>query len=218
MCGRFEINSNKKEFVEIFDIDESQLPVFESKSNIPPGTHIPFIYQSANTRQLSNALWGLVPSWSKDKSFASNTFNARSETISDKPSFRSAYKTQRCLIPATGYFEWAKVRINGKIAGKQPFWIGRDDEALFAFAGLYENWTDTSSGELLESCTIITREAYPTLNHIHPRMPVILPSDNYQDWLDAKTDDFPMIDEKDLNFYPTDSPNGSTKNNYEFNF
>lgn len=83
---------------------------------------------------------------------------------------------------------------------------------------MYENWTDTSNGELLESCTIITREAYLTLNHIHPRMPVILPVDNYQDWLEAKTDDFPMIAEQDLNVYSIDSPDGSKTNNYEFSF
>ncbi len=218
MCGRFEINANKKEFVEIFDIDDSQIPVFESKSNIPPGTHIPFIYQSANTRQLSSALWGLVPSWSKDRSFASNTFNALSETLSDEPSFRNAYKQRRCLIPATGYHEWAKIRINGKIAGKQPFGIGRKDKAMFAFAGLYEHWTDKSSGEVLQSCTIITREAYPAINHIHPRMPVILPSEYYQAWLDAEIDDFPMIEEDNLKFYPVDSGLGSTNNNYELNF
>lgn len=218
MCGRFIINANKKEMIETFDIDDSQIPVFEPKTNIPPGTHIPFIYNTRNTRQLSSAFWGLVPSWAKNKSFSHNTFNARSETISEKPSFKNAYKQRRCLIPASAYYEWAQVRVNGKVAGKQAFWIGRDDEALFAFAGLYENWKDNINGEIFESCTIITREAYPSINHIHPRMPVILPSDYYQDWLEAKTNEFPMIAEKDLNFYSIDSPDDSPKNNYEFNF
>jgi putative SOS response-associated peptidase YedK len=218
MCGRFEINANKKDLVETFDIDDSLLPVFEPTSNIPPSTYVPVIYNTGDNRQLSSAFWGLVPSWSKDKSFASNTFNARSETVSEKPSFKSAYKSQRCLIPATGYYEWAKIRVNGKVAGKQPFWIGREDETMFAFAGLYERWADKSSGEILQSCTVITREAYPTINHIHPRMPVILPSDYYQAWLDAELDSFPMIEEDDLKFHPVDKGLGSTNNNYELNF
>ena len=86
-------------------------------------------------RQLSSAFWGQIPSWAKDKSFASGTFNARSETVSEKPSFRNAYKHRRCLIPATGYYEWAKLQEYGKIVGKQPYWIGLEDLSLFAFAG-----------------------------------------------------------------------------------
>jgi putative SOS response-associated peptidase YedK len=218
MCGRFIINNSKKEMIEIFDIDDVQLPVFEPNNNIPPSTYIPLIYQTGNTRQLSSAHWGLIPAWSKDKSFSSNTFNARSETIAEKPSFKNAYKQRRCLIPASAYYEWAKIRINGKVAGKQPFWIGQKDKAMFAFAGLYEHWTDSNTGELLQSCTVITREAYPSINHIHPRMPVILPVDSYQAWLDAESDDFPMIKEDCLYFYPVDKGPGSTNNNYELNF
>ena len=218
MCGRFTINANSDEIIEVFDNDNSQLPAFQAKDNIPPGTNIPIIYQAANKRQLSSAYWGLIPSWAKDKSFASHTFNARSETVAEKPSFRNAYKHRRCLIPATGYYEWAKVRVNGKVAGKQPYWLGRDDKKPFAFAGLYEHWTDTNSGEFVESCTVITRDAYSTINHIHHRMPVILPADAYQAWLDADLDDFPMIEQAELNFYPLEDGLGSKNNNYELNF
>ena len=219
MCGRFAINTRKNEIVESFDIDEVQLPVLEPSDNIPPGTDIPIIYQSVNKRVLDNAYWGLIPAWAKDKSFASHTFNARSETVSEKPSFRDAYKKQRCLIPASSYYEWAKVRINGKVAGKQPFSIETKNKTPFAFAGLFEHWTDTKNGERIKSCTIITREAYPSIHHIHPRMPVILPRQYYQAWLDADLNDFPMIDEDELNFYPLKDGLGSNdKNNYEFNF
>ena len=105
---------------------------------------------------------------------------------------------------------------NGKHSGKQPYWIGREVLALFAFAGLYEHWTDTNCGELLESCTIITRDAYPKVEHIHARMPVILPPEYYQLWLKAAIDDFPMIEEE-LDFYPVAKEVGSPQNNYEFN-
>jgi len=218
MCGRFDLYFNNKEFVEVFDIDDSQLPVLETQTNIPPSSSIPYIYHSNDSRRVSLAHWGLIPSWAKDRSFSSNTFNARSETVADKPSFRQAFKQRRCLIPASGYYEWAKVRVNGKVAGKQPFWIGRKDKSLFAFAGLYEHWTDKSSGELIESCTIITQDAYSSINHIHHRMPVILPSVNYREWLDAETDSFPMLQEKDIHFLPVDNPNNTVKHNYAFDF
>jgi len=216
MCGRFTINATKDEIIETFKIDHDQLPVFEPNYNIPPGTFIPYIYQTGSTRQLSSAYWGLIPPWAKDKSFANHTFNARSETLSEKPSFRHAYQNNRCLIPATGYYEWQNLSENGKPSGKQPYWIGLEDQSLFAFAGLYENWTDTESGDLVESCTIITRDAYPNIKHIHPRMPVILPSEYYLLWLKDAIDDFPTIDEDKLDFYPISKAVGSPQNNYPF--
>ena len=218
MCGRFALNASKNTLVETFAIDAVQLPVIQQSDNIPPGSNIAIIYQSVDKRVLSSALWGLIPAWAKDKGFASHTFNARSETLSEKPSFREAYKKQRCLVPASSYYEWAKVRINGKVAGKQPFAIDQKDQALFAFAGLYENWTDTQTGENIKSCTIITREAYPKINHIHPRMPIILPKRYYQTWLNAELNEFPMVAENELNFYALKQGLGASDNNYEFNF
>ena len=214
MCGRFVIKADKNQMIETFDIHHSQISVFTPHFNLPPGTHIPYIYEPGNARVLGSAHWGLIPSWAKDKSFASHTFNARSETVSEKPSFRSAYKTRRCLIPATAYYEWATT--NNKGQGKQPYWIGKQDKTLFAFAGLYENWTDPSTGELLESCTVITREAFPSIRHIHSRMPVILPPEYYKLWLKAAIEDFPMIEEQELDFYPIEKAVGSPKYNYEF--
>ncbi len=218
MCGRFVIHAKKQEIIETFDIDEVQIPAFEPKDNIPPGTHIPFIYQSVDKRVLGNALWGLIPSWSKDKSFSGNTFNARSETVSEKPSFREAYKQRRCLIPANAYYEWEKLSVNGKLAGKQPYSIQRQDKALFAFAGLYEYWTDSQSDEKILSCSIVTLEAYSKINHIHPRMPLILSGEHYQNWLDATLDNFPMVDEDQLEYHPLATDFNKPTNNYEFNF
>lgn len=218
MCGRFVIKSNKKDIIEKFLIDDSQLTVIDEMDNIPPTTEIPIIYQTIDKRVLSYGYWGLIPAWAKDKSFASNTFNARSETVSEKPSFREAYKQRRCLIPASAYYEWEKISVNGKLAGKQPYSIQRKDKALFAFAGLYEHWIDNQSGEKIRSCTIITREAYPKINHIHPRMPVILPEESYQAWLDATLDDFPMLDQDLLDYDPLATNFNRPSTNYEFNF
>lgn len=218
MCGRFVIHSKKEDIVEIFDIDDVQLPALEAQDNIPPGTNIPIIYQSVDKRVISNSYWGLIPAWAKDKSFAGNTFNARSETISEKPTFREAYQKRRCLIPASAYYEWAKVRVNGKIAGKQPFQIEREDKELFAFAGLYEYWNDKTSGETIHSCTVITREAYEKIHHIHPRMPIIIPKDCYRAWLTNENDYIPMIAEDELTYIPLKDGLGTKSNNYEFNF
>ncbi|MEH6455909.1 MAG: SOS response-associated peptidase family protein [Cocleimonas sp.] len=96
--------------------------------------------------------------------------------------------------------------------------MGRTDKKLFSFAGLYEHWTDVNSGELLQSCTIITYDAYPAIKHIHPRMPVILPSEHYQLWLNATTDDFPVIEEQEIDFYPIEKEVGAKQSNYELMF
>lgn len=218
MCGRFTLNTKKQEIVETFVIDDIQLPIIESMDNIPPTTEIPIIYQTVDKRVLSTAYWGLIPAWAKDKSFASNTFNARSETVSKKPSFREAYKQRRCLIPANAYYEWEKIWVNGKLSGKQPYSIQRKDKALFAFAGLYERWTDSQNDEQIQSCSIVTREAYSKISHIHPRMPVILPKEKYQAWLDAKLDTFPMLEQDQLEYHPLPTNFNKPSNNYEFNF
>ena len=216
MCGRFELNINKDQLIKTFVISDPQMPVFEPNFNIPPGTDIPIIYQIGDHRRLTAAHWGLIPSWSKDRNIASRTFNARSETAAEKPSFRAAYKRRRCIVPATGYYEWQQQLIDDKPSGKKPFWIGRKDHQPFAMAGLFENWTDTESGEKVESCTVLTREAYPKINHIHSRMPVILPSEYYQLWLKGAIDDFPMIEEEDMANYSISKAVGSPSNNYEF--
>ena len=99
---------------------------------------------------------------------------------------------------------------------KQPFWIGRKDKEPFSMAGLFENWTDPKTGELIESCTIITQNAYSELSSIHTRMPIILPNEYTQYWLNAKQDDFPSIEMSAINFYPISKEVGSPKNDYRF--
>ncbi len=211
MCGRFELNLSKEQLIKTFVISDPQMPEYEPSFNIPPDTNIPIIYQIGDHRRLTAAYWGLIPSWAKDRSIASHTFNARSETVTEKPSFRQAYKRRRCIVPATGYYEWKSLAI-----GKKPFRIGRKNQQPFAMAGIFENWTDPESGERVESCAIITREAYPEISHIHSRMPVILPSEYYQLWLKGAIDDFPMIDEDEIDSYPISKAVGSPSNNYEF--
>jgi len=212
MCGRFELNISKDKLIEKFGINNWQLDTYQPRFNIPPGTKIPIIRQVGENRIINEANWGLIPSWSKDKKFAYRTFNARSETVAEKPFFRAAYKRSRCLIPASGYYEWQKLDANNK----QPFWIGRNDKEPFAMAGLFEDWTDTETGELIESCTIITKESHKEITQIHDRMPVILPDDFYDNWLDCKLDSFPTSPMNELDFYPISKDVGSPKNDYLF--
>lgn len=198
MCGRFEANIPKDKLIQKFGINHWQLDNYQPRYNIPPSSDIPIIKQVGDKRTVDKAHWGLIPSWSKDRKFAFRMFNARSETLAEKPSFRTAYKRKRCLIPASGYYEWQKLENNSK----QPYWIGRKDKKPFAMAGLFEEWTDTETGELIESCTIITQNSYPELSHIHDRMPVILPESNYTQWLSCQLEGFPTEDMSELAFYP----------------
>lgn len=145
--------------------------------NIAPTQSHPIIRLSESGRECALARWGLVPSWAEDLKIGYSLINARAETVAEKPSFRTAFKRRRCLIPATGFYEWKKV---GK--RKQPFHIHRRDDGLMAFAGLWERWEKGS--EPVESFTIITTAANSLMARLHDRMPVILPRDLYSVWLD----------------------------------
>jgi putative SOS response-associated peptidase YedK len=139
---------------------------------------------SDNTqRQLRWMQWGLIPSWAKDPKIGSKLINARAETVAEKPSFRSAFRQRRCLIPADGFYEWQQVEGSRQ---KQPYFIRLQDERPFAFAGLYDRWA-SPDGEVLETCTILTTTANELIAPIHDRMPVILYPQDYDFWLDTSS-------------------------------
>jgi putative SOS response-associated peptidase YedK len=124
--------------------------------------------------------WGLVPSWAKEAAIGAKMINARAETVAEKPAFRHAFRRRRCLIPASGFYEW-QARANGP---KQPFWISAADGGLLTFAGLWESWMSADGSEI-ETCTIITTTASESLAPIHARMPVIVAAADFQTWLDV---------------------------------
>ena len=134
-------------------------------------------------RELAMLRWGLIPSWAKGASIGNKMINARSETVAEKPSFRSAFHNRRCLVPADGFYEW---RREGET--KQPFRIGMKGGAAFAFAGLWESWQGIEDGSEIETFTILTAVANRKLRPIHPRMPVVVEPKSYQIWLDASPD------------------------------
>ncbi|MDD1612516.1 MAG: SOS response-associated peptidase [Methylococcaceae bacterium] len=178
MCGRFNMLATPEQLMRAFDLE--QVPGYKISYNISPGQKILGIVQPDRNGLSAVSLdWGLVPSWAKDSKIGHSLINARAETLGEKPSFKAAYHKRRCLIPATGFYEWQKTE-----NGKQAYHVSREDRQLFAFAGLWEHWEHGS--ETLYSCTIITTAANALMQPIHERMPVIIDAEHYRLWLDQR--------------------------------
>ncbi|MBI2569222.1 MAG: SOS response-associated peptidase [Candidatus Schekmanbacteria bacterium] len=183
MCGRFALVATPETVGRLFSVpDISALP---PRYNIAPTQLIAVVRRLPNrpTPELAFLRWGLVPSWAKDDSGGSRMINARLESASEKPSFRAAFRRRRCLIPATGFFEW-------KTAGrlKQAHFIGSPDHDVIALAGLWERWRD-AAGEPLETCTILTTNASGAIRELHDRMPVVVAAGSFVAWLDPLQQD-----------------------------
>jgi putative SOS response-associated peptidase YedK len=179
MCGRFIRTTPIERFSALFSAPGSV--VLKASYNIAPSSKILLARNTPKGgRELVALKWGLVPSWSKEPRTEFNTINARAETIDEKPTFRSAFKSRRCLIASDGFIEWQK-KPDGT---KQPFLIGLADQKPFAFAGVWEQWE--RDGQTLESCAIIVTEANTLMKPIHDRMPVILSPDYYDAWMNPK--------------------------------
>jgi putative SOS response-associated peptidase YedK len=180
MCGRYSLSATPETIAEIFGVQH--VTEVARRYNIAPTQLVPVVRPDAGSsdRRIDLLKWGLVPSWSEDPSIGSRMINARAETVADKPSFRSAFKSRRCLVPADGFYEWRKT------AGRKiPYLIRRESGEPFAFAGLWERWNGPASE--IESFTIVTTEANEFIRPIHDRMPVIVDTDAYDAWLDPKT-------------------------------
>jgi putative SOS response-associated peptidase YedK len=158
------------------------VPPLAQRFNISPTQQVATVRPAGQGRELALLRWGLVPSWADDLSIGYKLINARAETVADKPSFRLALRSRRCLVLADGFFEWAKA--GGK---KQPYYFRLREGKPFAFAGLWERWT--KGGEPVESCTIVTTGANELVRPVHERMPVILPPESYGAWLDPEVQD-----------------------------
>ena len=180
MCGRYTLTKPLKNIVIHYNPVNVKTR-HEPRYNIAPSQTVPVVTAVNGALELGSMRWGLIPSWSKDKNKGSGLINARAETVHQKPSFRSSFKTKRCLVPADGYIEWEKT-----IKGKIPHYIYLPSNDIFSFAGIWSEF----QGEKDRVCTfsIITTEASPEIHSLHPRMPVILPPDQYQKWLSADTD------------------------------
>lgn len=180
MCGRFTLQHSAEEIADRFLAE--LLPDLEPRYNIAPTQPVTVVTQNG-ARHLAQYHWGLIPSWAKDKSIGSRMINARAETVAEKPAFRTALQRRRCLIPADGFYEWREAD-DPEEGGRTPMYIHRKDKALFAFAGLWDEWHDPVSDAPLRSCTIITGTPNPLVAPIHDRMPIILRPEDEERWLD----------------------------------
>jgi putative SOS response-associated peptidase YedK len=177
MCGRYGFSvKNAKDVYERFDT-YNELSDFQPRYNIAPGQQNPVITRHS-PNQISRMVWGLIPFWAKDDKFRFQTINARVEGIESKSTYRKPFRTQRCLVPATGFFEWDKAE-----KPSQPYYFRLKHAELFAFAGLYDQWLDPKTNKEIQSYTIITTAANGVVGRIHQRMPVILQKEDEEEWL-----------------------------------
>ncbi|HYP46270.1 MAG TPA: SOS response-associated peptidase [Propionibacteriaceae bacterium] len=211
MCGRYAASANPEELVEEFEIDEVFAGLPGPDFNVAPTVAVPAVLErrpraeaadadARTTRRLAPLVWGLVPSWAKDRSIGSRLINARLETVAAKPAFRRAFTARRCLLPADGYYEWytseAATRVLGRSAKakKQPFFIHRADGGRLAMAGIYEIWRDPNldrddDAAWLRTCSVITTSATDAVGHIHDRMPMVVGRSSWDSWLDPDLTD-----------------------------
>lgn len=178
MCGRYTFTSAPEAIRQLFGYLEQ--PDFPPRYNIAPTQPIPIVRLAEDVRHFALVRWGLLPSWVKDPKVFSLLVNARGESISDKPAFKSAMKYRRCLVPADGFYEWQR---DGE--RRRPFYVRAKSGSPLAFAGLWEVWTGPN-GEEVETAAIVTTRANGTLSPIHDRMPVIVPPEAFDLWLNCQ--------------------------------
>jgi putative SOS response-associated peptidase YedK len=190
MCGRFALSAMLTDIAEEFStsaMPDRTLPV---DWNIKPTQDIYIV----KNQEITIASWGLIAPWSKNSTEAlrsqSQAINARSESVYEKPTFRNAFRQRRCLVPASGYYEWATEL--GRYKTKQPVFISRDDDKLLAFAGIFDRWI-SPEGEIRDSVAIITRDAVGDLAKVHNRMPLFLPRERWGSWMDSEFTDVEEI-------------------------
>jgi len=179
MCGRFTQLFTWSELIALYNLTNDPIPNLRASWNMAPTQDVGVIVQEEGGRIYKTMRWGLVPLWAKDTKIGNQAINARIETAAAKPLFRGAWKSRRCLIPASGFYEWRSLEVPGKAKpAKMPFYIARRDGLPLTFAGLWERWKD---GML--SCTILTCEACDGIRDLHTRMPVMLAPDGFEPWL-----------------------------------
>ncbi len=200
MCGRYASSRKPEDLIEEFEVVDPRIEQpLAPDYNVAPTKEVYAVMERPPSRepdepaqrQLRTLRWGLVPSWAKDTSIGNRMINARMETVAEKPSFRRAFASRRCLLPADGYYEWyptQQLTKSGKPA-KQPFFIRPKDGGMLAMAGLYEIWRDPTRDEddperFRWTCTVLTTQAEDAVGHIHDRMPLMVERDRWAAWLD----------------------------------
>lgn len=209
MCGRYQTTKEAEEIERIFEakIDKK---IYKKSFNASPSQNLPVIANN-DASQVQFFRWGLIPVWAKDQNIGYKMINARIETISEKPTFKNLVNKKRCLVITDGYYEWMETK-----EGKQPFRICLKDKSLFAYAGLWSEWKN-SEGKIITTFTVITTEAYKSIEHIHKRMPIMLSPVEAYKWILNEIEYTELqssaIKEKQLINYPVSKKVSSPSNN-----
>jgi putative SOS response-associated peptidase YedK len=212
MCGRYTIYVDIDELMAIFSVDESRYE-YKPNYNVAPTHTVPVIINEDGRRVLDGYRWGLVPFWAKDIKVGFKMINARAETVAEKPAYGRLLKSQRVIIPADGFYEWKQ-----ESGGKQPYRFTLRNKSAYGYAGLWDEWR-RPNGEKLRSCTIITTKPNELVADVHDRMPVILPQNVVDTWLDPGTTDKELLQSllapypaDEMRRYPVSKDVGSVKN------
>jgi len=178
MCGRYTLTATKAKIAEEFGIRQEAMKEFQPSYNIAPSQFVPAVFQQGAEQKFDMFRWGYIPPWSRPDILLNGLINARKESIVEKISFKDSFQYRRCLIPSSGFYEW---KVEGK--RKIPYYICLKNHSVFSFAGLYSKWVSPDGHEML-TCAIITGEPNDLIQPIHQRMPIILPKDARNRWLD----------------------------------
>jgi putative SOS response-associated peptidase YedK len=218
MCGRYSASTQPSLWAEQFRAEPVGVEGHQPSWNVAPASDVLVVLAGDDgARQLRELRWGLVPRWAKDRKIGNRMINLRAETVREKKSWQTALAHRRCIIPADGFYEWQDM---GKGRRKQPFFIAARDGQPLALAGLWADWHDPDSGEQLWTCTILTTSANELMGSVHHRMPVILPPEAWDAWLDPDNQDVERLTalldpapEEFLKLWPVDLSVGDVRNN-----
>lgn len=191
MCGRYVIAYDPQTLVSGFSL--TRIQPFERRWNVAPQSAVPVVYETREGERVAETMrWGLLPHWARDPALAAKLNNARVEGVADKPAFRQALRRRRCILPASGFYEWQPATGADGKPYKQPWYLSPPDAPFFAMAGLFEAWRPADAGEDTEwllTCCVITRPANALMAPIHERMPLLLAPAQWAAWLDRRQTD-----------------------------
>jgi putative SOS response-associated peptidase YedK len=203
MCGRYTLNTTGRDIASHFKLEVA--PDVEPRYNVAPTQTLPVVRKpdEQTPREAAEMRWGLIPFWADDPSIGNRMINARSETVHEKNAYRVAFSRRRCLVPASGFFEWQKTG-----DGKQPWYFHHADDELLGFAGIWEHWEDDETGEVIESYSILTGEPNDTVSQVHKRMPVTLLPGEYDFWLNPEVEDKKALHDLATTVFPSEMLTG----------
>lgn len=229
VCGRYAAAKDMAAIMSEFDVDTADVEALTPDYNVAPTKQVYVVRDNVDDgvhRHLLTARWGFVPTWAKDPSIGARMINARLETAAEKPAYRQAFAKRRCLVPADGYYEWYTPSESAAPRGrsgkpvKQPFYIHRTDGASLAMAGLLSWWRPADDAEWQLTMAVLTTDATPELARIHDRMPVLVPRQHWQHWLDPSREVHDVVDDllppvgpQELTAYPVSTSVNNVRNN-----